>query len=112
MPILVLGSGISPADNVAITGLTLEEGFEAFAGTTVGLSAALVNYGRTSASGTLTLYTGRPDRSGWEKRDPVQSVTVPPSLVTGQPKPHGPAARTSSTPFSPVIPSARSRSPG
>lgn len=80
-------AGTGARDNVAITRLTVEEGREAFSGTTVGLATTLVNFGRESATGTLTLYTSAIGETVWQKRDPVQVVTIPPSLVPGSPRP-------------------------
>jgi hypothetical protein len=88
VPLTVLGAGVAQPNNVAITNLTIEQGRAAFAGTTVGLSATLANYGSTEASGTLTLYTSMEDGTGWEKRDPVHTVNVPPTLAAGEARPH------------------------
>jgi len=88
VPITVLAAGIADPENIAVTSLTIGEGLAAFAGTTVGLSAALVNNGSAEATGTLTLYTSSATGNGWEKRDPVHSVTIPPSVAVGEPRPH------------------------
>jgi len=121
VPVTVLAAGIVEPENIAVTALTIERGRAAFAGTTVGLSATLVNYSSSEATGTLTLYTasassGADSRSsdrvdagrdssvsgsgsgsgsvsgsgdwGWEKRDPVHTVTIPPSLAVGEIRPH------------------------
>jgi len=94
VPVTVLAAGIVDPENIAVTALTIEQGRAAFAGTTVGLSATLVNFGMTEATGTLTLYTatstgsGSPGGGGWEKRDPVHTVTIPPSVAVGEARPH------------------------
>jgi len=88
VPITVLAAGIAEPENIAVTSLTIGEGLAAFAGTTVGLSAALVNNGSAEATGTLTLYTSAGTGGGWEKRDPVHSVTIQPSIAVGEPRPH------------------------
>jgi len=98
VPVTVLAAGIVEPENIAVTALTIEQGRAAFAGTTVGLSATLVNYGMSEATGTLTLYTatesgygsgeGVESEAGWEMRDPVHTVTVPPSIAVGEPRPH------------------------
>jgi hypothetical protein len=87
IPVTILGAGSVQPDNIAVTDLIIEEGIEAFAGTTIGLAAEVVNYGRAPATGTLTLYTSPSTESGWERRDPVRSVTIPPSLIAGEPRP-------------------------
>jgi hypothetical protein len=86
IPVTVLPSGTAQSDNIAVTELSIEEGIEAFAGTNIGLFAKVVNYGRTPATGTMTLYTSRSDDEGWERRDPVHTVTIPPSLIGGEPR--------------------------
>jgi len=92
VPVTVLAAGAPQPDNVAVKALTIESGRAAFAGTTVGLNATLVNYGREEASGTLTLYTsaesGAGNAGGWEKRDPVHTVNIPPTLVAGESRPY------------------------
>jgi len=88
VPLTILGTGMAETDNVAVTGLTIDEGLQAFAGTTVGLAATLVNHGDAAATGTLTLFTARDGGAGWMRREPVHSVRVPPSPIAGEPRPH------------------------
>jgi hypothetical protein len=75
-PVTLLDVGVG-AGNVAIDDFSVEEGREAFVGTSVGLAVRLANYGPRAVEGTLSLYMTRAD--GQRENRGGMRVTVPPT---------------------------------
>lgn len=71
------------SSNVAVAAFSKEEARELFAGTLAGLSARVVNYSDSRASGTLSLLLAREDGS-WERMS-ASPIELAPSLEVGPP---------------------------
>jgi len=78
-PVSLMDIGLQTSGNVVIADFSVEEGREAFAGSILGLSVRLVNYGPRPIEGTLSLFVTR-RKDGSRENKGGQRVTLPPTV--------------------------------